>query len=81
MFTCKRCNYETTYKKCLIQHLNNKKPCKILNNNIEREILIDELIEKTYNEITHDCEYCEKKFNNRSNMYRHKKFVLKIQKI
>lgn len=77
MFVCKRCNYETTYKKCLIQHLNNKKPCKILNNNIDREILIDELIEKTYNENTHNCEFCEKKFNNRSNMYRHKKVCIK----
>jgi hypothetical protein len=52
--------------------LRRKKECNAVNNNIERETLIDELIEKTYNEITHDC---EKKFNNRSNMYRHKKSV------
>jgi hypothetical protein len=76
MFVCKRCNYETIYKKCLIQHLNNKKPCKIINNNIERNILLDELLEKTYNNITFDCEFCDKKFNNRSNMYRHRKICI-----
>jgi hypothetical protein len=73
MFTCDRCNYTTKYKYCLIQHLNNKKPCNVLNIDIERKDLLDKLIVKTYNDITYDCDFCLRKFNNATNMYKHKK--------
>jgi uncharacterized CHY-type Zn-finger protein len=73
MYICKRCNYNSKYKRALLQHLNSKKPCEIINESIDRENLIEELTIKNYKEITFDCEYCQKKFNNGSNMYRHKK--------
>jgi hypothetical protein len=77
MFTCQRCNYNTKYKNCLIQHLNNKNPCKILNLDISRDILLDTICEKKHNDITFDCEFCSRKFNNSTNMYRHKKICKK----
>ena len=73
MFTCDRCNYTTKYKYCLIQHLNNKKPCNVLNIDIERKNLLEKLTVKTYNDITYDCDFCLRKFNNATNMYKHKK--------
>jgi hypothetical protein len=78
-FKCKRCGYKSKYKKCLLQHLNNKIKCKSNDetNNIDRQILLQELIVKNYNDITFICEYCEKKFNSKSSMYRHKKICKK----
>jgi hypothetical protein len=73
MYSCKRCNYSTKYKNCLIQHLNNKKQCEVLNEDIERTVLLDQITKKEYNIITYNCEFCNKKFNSKPNMYRHKK--------
>lgn len=73
MYTCKRCNYSSLYKKCLMQHFNNKKPCKVILEDIDTKILIDELINKEYNNITHECIFCNKIFNCLSSVYRHKK--------
>jgi len=77
MYVCKRCNYNSNYKRCLLQHLNSKNPCEVINESIDRERLINEISIKKYKENTFDCEYCEKKFNNSSNMYRHKKICKK----
>lgn len=74
-FCCERCGYETKYKPNLVKHLKRVNECVALSQ--ERDIpvstLIDRLVHKTYNEITHDCSYCHRKFNNRSSMYRHLK--------
>jgi len=40
---------------------------------IDNTTLIDELRRKEYNETTFDCPCCNKQFNNKSSMYRHKK--------
>lgn len=71
-FVCKLCGYDTDTKFCLISHLQKKKICSN-NQDISREDLIKELTEKQYNDITYDCEYCGKKFNDNSNKYKHKK--------
>ena len=69
--TCKRCGYTTNQKGHLIRHLNNKKQCSVLLQDIPCAELIDELGKK-YNEKTHDCEFCGKRFNSRSNKSHHK---------
>ena len=69
--TCKRCGYETTQKCHLIRHLNIKKTCSSLIQDIDRSELIKEL-ELEYKEKTYNCETCNRKFNSRSNKCRHK---------
>lgn len=77
MFVCDICKYTTKYKCNLIQHLNNKKNCDIFNTDIDRKELINKLITKEYNDITYDCKFCKKKFNNSNNMYQHIKICKK----
>jgi hypothetical protein len=45
--------------------------------NIDRQCIIDELTFKEYNEITYDCEYCQKKFNTSTSRSRHHKICKK----
>jgi uncharacterized protein VirK/YbjX len=71
-FLCKLCGYDTDTKFCLISHLQKKNICSN-NQDISREDLLKELTEKQYNDITYDCEYCGKKFNDNSNKYKHRK--------
>lgn len=71
MYICKRCNYSSLYKRCIIQHLKNKKICKVILEDIDINILLDEFIVKTYNDIRYECDLCNKQFNCRSSMYRH----------
>jgi len=73
MYLCKRCGYESKYKNCLEQHLNNKKECDPKNENLDRGVLLEELTIKNYNDFTFDCEFCERKFNSNSSKSRHKK--------
>jgi hypothetical protein len=70
---CDRCGYETDRKGNLITHLQKKNICLPLLNNIERSILIEKLTSKEYKETAVQCEKCDKKFNNKSSMYRHLK--------
>jgi len=71
-YICKRCGYESEYKHSLTRHLRSKNPCKVINDNINVEDLLEEITSKDYNNITYDCDYCNKKFNHKSSMYRHK---------
>ena len=74
LFTCKRCDYETDLKQSLIKHLQKKKICPVIKEDIDRSILLNELVYvKEYNDRTFDCEFCAMKFNNSSNKSRHKK--------
>ncbi len=41
IFTCKRCNYETIYKKSLIKHLEKQKECPVINEDIDRNGFIN----------------------------------------
>ena len=71
-FVCKICKYDTNIKWCLVNHLQRKKACGT-STEFTREDLLKELTEKEYNDITFDCNYCDKKFNDRSNSYKHMK--------
>jgi len=73
MYHCNRCNYKTDIKQAMIKHLNKKNVCDPINSDIDRQIQIDILKSRTINDINYSCKYCEKKFNNRSNMYVHRK--------
>lgn len=71
-YVCKLCDYDTDTKYCLISHLQKKKRCSD-SKDYSREELIKELTEKEYNDLTYDCQYCNKKFNDRSNRQKHQK--------
>lgn len=75
-FVCKLCGYDTDVKFCLISHLQKKNICSN-EQSYSRENLIKELTEKKYNEVTYDCHYCNKKFNDRSNRTKHHKICKK----
>lgn len=75
-FVCKLCGYDTDIKFCLISHLQKKKICSNTSS-YSREEQIKELTEKEYNEVTYNCNYCQKKFNDRSNRTKHHKICKK----
>jgi transposase-like protein len=70
-FKCKRCGYEIEHKHNQRRHLQRHAPCDASVCDVSVDSLIKEL-DKQYNEITYDCEFCGKKFNSRSNKSRHK---------
>jgi hypothetical protein len=72
-FICKRCNVQFISKSNLKSHLQRKKICEFIDNDFDRDLLIDELSERTLNDKTFDCEYCNKKFNHSSTKSQHKK--------
>jgi uncharacterized C2H2 Zn-finger protein len=74
---CQRCGYMTKFKQSLIRHLEKKKECNIINNDISRDLLIRQLTEKIYNDVTYNCTYCDKLFNTSSNLTKHKKICKK----
>jgi hypothetical protein len=74
---CQRCNHESSSKPHLLQHLRRKKPCTVSNIDKDIEVYIKELITKEYNDKTYDCNYCDKKFNDRGNKSRHMKICKK----
>lgn len=71
-YTCKICNYETPTRWCIISHLQRKRPCGV-STEWTREQLLSEINKKEYNDITFDCMYCERKFNDQSNRSKHYK--------
>ena len=72
MFVCKRCNSTFHIKTNLIRHLRRKNVCAILNEDIDRDIYINELAHIHDNK-TNKCKYCNKGFSAPSNQYRHEK--------
>lgn len=79
-FVCARCEESFKRKDYLIAHLKRKNECSATASNEARQSLIDKLTTKEYNEITYDCDYCNKKFNKSCNKYRHKKTCKKNPK-
>lgn len=69
--SCKRCGYTTDYNHSLLRHLRRQKECPPSLSDVQRDILISELTDKTYNDVTYDCTHCGMKFNSRSNKSRH----------
>lgn len=73
IYTCKRCGYIASTKGNLLQHLRRKKPCIVSKENISIEDYISELTHMEYNEVTYDCQFCNRKFNTPQGRSRHKK--------
>jgi hypothetical protein len=72
-FICKRCNIVFSSKPRLKTHLLKIKPCEFIDDDLDRELLIDELYERKLNDKTYDCEYCNMKFNHASGKSQHKR--------
>lgn len=72
-YVCKRCGYETQHHHSLIRHLRRKNPCKATLSDNSIDDLLTEQTHKEYNEITYDCERCDRKFNTRQSRHRHMK--------
>ena len=70
-FVCRRCGYRTDVKCNLLNHLSKYKICSPLLEDIERQALIDELVNKDVVEST--CKFCNKDFSKRCSLYRHNK--------
>ncbi len=68
---CKRCGYVGASKQSLKSHLIKKKECDATLDDIERDILIEELIKKEIKR--HICEGCNRELSSRQNLYRHNK--------
>lgn len=79
IYECKRCHYQSEYKQVLKNHLEKKKECEIIYENIDRCILIDELKQKEKKEkIKYKCNKCDKEFVNRQNKWKHEK-ICKVE--
>lgn len=72
-YICKRCGYTTDVKQNMQKHLNRKKKCTSVYEDIDTNILLEELNTKQMADTTYDCPYCARKFNDRSNMCKHAK--------
>ena len=71
-FLCKRCNYETVYKSSIVKHLQKKKSCDAIYEDIDRSKLLEEFRkEKNKEEYIYKCTICETFFKYRSNLSRH----------
>jgi hypothetical protein len=72
ILTCKRCNYETVYKSAIIKHLQKKKVCDALYEDIDRSKLLEEFRkEKKKEDYIYKCTICSTFFKYRSNLSRH----------
>jgi 5-methylcytosine-specific restriction endonuclease McrA len=71
-YTCQRCGYETPTRCNIIRHLKSKTPCEVINNNIEREALIEQLSDKEYKTERVECSLC-KKTVSKYKLSRHRK--------
>jgi DNA-directed RNA polymerase subunit RPC12/RpoP len=60
-YICKRC--DAILLNLNKSHLQRKIFALFIEHDLDRDILIDELYQKTSNNKTYDCEYCNMKFN------------------
>jgi hypothetical protein len=72
MFTCKRCEYNTQYKKDIINHFQRKKPCTVSNEDISTEHLLQE-IHDLQSIKKYKCYWCPRSYSKSFNLNRHKK--------
>jgi hypothetical protein len=72
IYSCERCGYETKHKHSLFSHYQRKKQCIANISDKPINILMDSLITKNETGL-YQCNYCNRKFNNKCNMLKHKK--------
>ena len=72
-YTCTECDYNTIYKANYNKHCNTKKHKTICNENVKK------YQNKTKQEATHKCEYCNKLYSYKTSLYRHKLHYCKIK--
>ena len=70
MFICRRCGYSTKYKGDLKKHLEKKKVCVVVNEDVSIDILIVELYAKEDNK--YKCK-CGKSYSHQSGLSAHKR--------
>jgi len=75
MFLCKRCGYSTTLLSTLKRHLQRKKHCNPVVEDIETSILYNKCFEKDVK--PYKCEYCDKSYTHISSTSYHKKTCVK----
>lgn len=75
-YTCKRCGYSTDVKHALIRHWKRKILCAPTLEDLPVDIMIQELLSTNAN-VTFSCSFCQRRFNNKSNMYKHAKICKK----
>jgi len=75
MFLCKRCGYSTTLLYCLKKHLQRKKQCNPVVEDIETSILYNKCFEKDVK--PYKCDYCNKSYTHLSSTSYHKKTCVK----
>lgn len=71
-YVCKRCGFTSPYKCVLVKHLERKKVCDGMYEDVLPKVLIDELTKKN-EETRFSCTYCNKFLGSRQNKYRHMK--------
>lgn len=75
MFECKRCGYQASTKCNILKHLDRVNICDPKLSNASTESLKSEFSKKKIEHKNDDpiCSYCQKQFQNISNVYRHQK--------
>ena len=71
VFTCKRCGYQCDHKSVLLRHLEKKKICIPMIEDVSIEDCIASIQDPEPKPIK--CKFCSCQFNHRSNQYRHEK--------
>lgn len=79
-YICRRCGYTTQYKHAFLKHLEKKKVCESILEDINVEDILKTVrpIVKTK---SHQCKRCKKQFSHPSGLSRHKKTCVKTDDI
>lgn len=70
-FICLRCHYTTNTKRCIVDHLQRKKPCLPLYSEESPSDVLDTILRRPTKAFP--CDKCDKSFTQLSNLCRHKK--------
>lgn len=76
-YSCIRCGFETTEKRYLVKHLCRKTICDPNLKDVSPKLQLEELTKKEYSADAVQCQYCDKRFNNASNRYKHMRICKK----
>lgn len=79
MYTCPRCDYETSKKSSIRNHFKRKTICKPLNSDTSIEECI-KLLESDQLKFNLECSHCNKKFNSRKRLEAHYEMCVKPEK-